>query len=63
MKQSTTPMSATHPAVFRKAKVLAMRQYANRHDLLSVLLEHDKLYTLDQVDGLIHDFLQNRKVR
>lgn len=46
-KESTT---------FSKGHILTFKRYANRRDLLSVLLEDDKRYTLDDVDTLIKNF-------
>lgn len=48
----------TTPVVFPKEKVLTFRRYANRRDLLSILLEDGKEYTHDQIDGLIKDFYE-----
>ena len=44
------------PVDFSKALILTFKRYANRRDLLSVLLKDDQRYTLDQVDGLIQKF-------
>ncbi len=44
------------PVDFSKAHILTFKRYANRRDLLSVLLKDDQRYTLDQVDGLIQKF-------
>lgn len=48
----------TAPVVFPKEKVLTFRRYANRRDLLSILLEDGKEYTHDQIDGVIKDFYE-----
>lgn len=48
--------------VFSKNKVLALSRYAGRRDLLSVLLKDNETYTLDQVDGLIQEFMKKGKV-
>ncbi len=44
------------PTDFSKAHILTFKRYANRRDLLSVLLKDDQRYTLEQVDGLIQRF-------
>ena len=44
--------------VFTKRNILTFRRYANRRDLLSILLEDGKEYTHDQIDGLIKDFYE-----
>ena len=46
----------TAPVVFPKERV----RYADRRDLLSVLLEDGKEYTFDQIDGLINDFMKGK---
>lgn len=53
-----TGTALTAPVVFPKEKVLTFRRYANRRDLLSILLEDGKEYTHDQIDGLIKDFYE-----
>ena len=50
----------TAPVVFPKERVLIFRRYADRRDLLSVLLEYGKEYTFDQIDGLINDFMKGK---
>lgn len=48
--------------VFSKNKVLTLNRYAGRRDLLAVLLKDGKTYTLEQVDGLIQEFMTKGKV-
>jgi len=57
--------TASPPAkvVFRKAKILTLRRYAGRRDLLAQLLKDGEYYTLDQVDGLIQNFMKKGKVK
>lgn len=43
--------------VFSKQQILAAKKYAERRDLLSVLLVEDKSYALAEVDKLIDEFL------
>ncbi len=61
-KKATTAQEPpiTVPVVFPKEKVLTFRRYANRRDLLSILLEDGKEYTHDQIDGLIKDFMKGK---
>lgn len=47
-------------AAFSKRKVLTLKRYAGRRDLLSVLLEDDKAYTREQVDGLLQKFMKGK---
>ncbi len=51
------------PAAFSKSHILTFKRYANRRDLLSQFLKDGKNYTLDQVDGLIQDFMKEGKVK
>jgi hypothetical protein len=53
----TTQAANTGPVTFSKSHILTFKRYANRRDLLSVLLEEDQRYTMEQVDGLIQKFL------
>ena len=46
--------------VFTKRNILTFKRYANRRDLLSVLLKDGKEYTHDQIDGLIKDFMKGK---
>ena len=45
---------------FNKDKLLGMKRYANRADLLGVLLKPDKTYTLDEVNSMMEDFLKGK---
>lgn len=51
------------PAIFSKSHILTFKRYAGRRDLLTQLLEDGKTYTLDQVDGLIQNFMKKGKVK
>lgn len=61
-KKATTAQEPpiTTPVVFPKKRVLTFKRYADRRDLLSVLLEDGKEYTHDQIDGLIKDFMKGK---
>ena len=50
----------TVPTTFPKERVLTFKRYADRRDLLSVLLEDGKEYTFDQIDGLIDNFMKGK---
>lgn len=45
---------------FNKSKILGMKRYANRVDLLEVLLKPEETYTLDAVDAAISDFMKGK---
>ena len=50
----------TAPVVFPKERVLTFRRYANRRDLLSILLKDGQEYTHDQVQNLIDNFMKGK---
>ncbi|MDF2873329.1 MAG: hypothetical protein K0R22_12 [Sporomusa sp.] len=56
MAKTETP--AEPVAKFSKQQILAAKKYAERRDLLSVLLAEDKSYELAEVDKLINAFLK-----
>lgn len=43
---------------YTKDQVVLSQRYANRRDLVSVLLEDGKTYTLAEVDALINMFMK-----
>lgn len=45
---------------FNKSKILGMKQYANRADLLQVLLKPGETYTLEAVDAAINGFMKGK---
>jgi hypothetical protein len=45
---------------FNKTKILGMKRYANRVDLLRVLLKPEETYTLEAVDAAISDFMKGK---
>jgi len=45
-------------AKFNKQQILAAKKYADRRDLLAVLLDDGKPYTLAEVDKIIEEFLK-----
>jgi hypothetical protein len=53
-----TETPAEPVAKFSKQQILAAKKYAERRDLLSVLLAEDKSYELAEVDKLINAFLK-----
>ena len=60
-KAETTPTK--NKVVFSKAKALTLKRYAGRRDLLTQLLKDGEYYTLEQVDGLIQNFMKKGKVK
>ncbi len=59
MKQDKTEAVAKQdtPATFTKAQILASARYANRKDVLGVILT-DKAYTLDEVNEALAKFMK-----
>ena len=47
---------------FVKSQIISSDKYKNRADLLNVLLEDDKEYTLSEIEKKLEDFL-SREVR
>ena len=43
---------------FSKEQILASAKFANRRDLLTVLLEDGKSYTAEQVEQVMNDWLK-----
>ena len=61
-KKATTAQEPpiTAPVVFPKERVLTFKRYANRRDLLSILLKDGQEYTHDQVQNLIDNFMKGK---
>lgn len=49
---------AAPEAVYTREQVMRSQRYAARRDLVSVLLESGRDYTLNEVDALIHKFMR-----
>ena len=54
--------SVSNAPVFPKRNILTFRRYANRRDLLYVLLKDGEEYTMEQVDSLLQNFFKKGKV-
>lgn len=50
--------SKAEPILFTKEQLFSSAKYKNRQDLVDALIEIDKMYTTDQVDDLINNFLK-----
>jgi len=59
-KKKTPEKAASVPVVFSKAKVLTLKRYAKRRDLLKSLLTDGEYYTMDQVDAVIQKFMKGK---
>lgn len=42
---------------FSREQILQSKKFANRRDILNVLLEDDKTYSIEDVENLIKEFL------
>ncbi len=45
-------------ARYEKEQILTAKRFANRQDLLCALLADDKLYTLEEAEELIKNYLE-----
>lgn len=59
-KKAAKEPSYTVSAAFPKERVLTFRRYADRRDLLSVLLEDGEEYTHAQIEEKINDFMKGK---
>ena len=57
-KTETTTVSAL---TFSKEQILKSNKYNKRRDLLSVLLDDNKTYTISEVDNLIEKYMKGGK--
>lgn len=53
----TTEGMNVRDATFGKEKILRMERYHNRRDLLEALLEENRVYTLEEVNNRISEFM------
>ena len=58
--EAASPVS--NAPVFTKRNIQTFQRYAKRRDLLSVLLEDGKEYTMERVDSLLQNFFKKGKV-
>jgi hypothetical protein len=59
-KTKNNNSNVIEPITFTKEKILKIRQYRYRIDLLNVLLDDGKAYTTDEVDALIDKFMKGK---
>lgn len=45
---------------YSKAQILASNRYANRKDVLAVILDDKKVYSPDEVDDLLNKFMKGK---
>lgn len=47
-------------SLFSKGQLQASKKFANRRDLLEVLLEDDKQYSISAVEGMVEKFMKGK---
>lgn len=55
-----TKTKTVEQSKFTKLQVYKSEKYKNRKDLINVLLEDDKTYTVKEIDELIKKFLERK---
>jgi hypothetical protein len=45
---------------FSKEQMISAKRYSNRKDLLHVVLNDDQLYSFEEVDKLVDDFMKGK---
>ena len=55
-----TDEKVVKPITFTKEKILKFKRYKYRIDLLNVLLDDVKAYTITEVDALIDNFMKGK---
>lgn len=45
---------------FSKEQMISAKRYSNRKDLLHVVLKDDQLYSFEEVDKLVDDFMKGK---
>lgn len=59
-KKKVVEGGGEHSVAFSKEQILKMERYANRKDLLGVILKDGKKYTLEQVGKEMEEFLKGK---
>lgn len=44
---------------FTKSQITSSKKYRNRRDLINAILDDSKLYSIDEVDALINQFMKS----
>ncbi len=56
----TEQIEQTIKNYFTKEQIIESNRYKSRKDILNVLLESGKTYTLDEVDRLLENFMKGK---
>lgn len=56
-KSADTTEEQKAPVTFSKEQILTFKKFATRRDLLTVKLDENQRYTMDQVEAVIRDFM------
>lgn len=51
---------ASKTTAFSKAQILSSMKYRGRKDIVNVLLKDNEMYSFDEVDSLINDFMRGK---
>ena len=54
------PKPSNESVEYTKEQIVSAKKYFHRKDLLNVLLDDSKLYTLKDVDALIEKFMKGK---
>lgn len=60
IKLATKTVETKQEIMFTKEQILASNKYANRRDVLGVILSDDKTYTFEKVDSLLEKFMKGK---
>lgn len=59
-KKTETKTEVKRETLFSKEQILASKKYANRRDVLGVVLADGKQYTSEQVESLLENFMKGK---
>jgi hypothetical protein len=58
VEMSDTTTAATEPLGYTKQQILSSQRFADSRDVLSALMDDGRQYTVEQVEKVLHGFLQ-----
>ncbi len=59
-KEETEIKEEVKEEIFSKASILASKRYSNRQDVLGVILDEKREYSITEVDALIDKFMKGQ---
>lgn len=60
--ENPQPEVKSSPTLFSKEQLLASKSFASRKDALNVLLDDDKLYSVENTNQILNKFLKGKVV-